>query len=98
SGGGRCRSLHITDELIDLALGVTAQGGRSGLEGRPVGRIQEQPALKVEVAHLGFKLLLLARDRAQLITDPRAGGKASAGAEKQTHPGEGSDPDADSVR
>jgi hypothetical protein len=41
---------------------------------------------------------LLARDRAQLITDPSAGGKASTGGEKQNRPGEGSDPDADSVR
>jgi hypothetical protein len=52
----------------------------------------------VEIVQLGFEPLLLARDRAQLIFDPRAGGKASTGGEKQTRPGEGSEPDADSVR
>jgi len=52
----------------------------------------------VEIVQLGFELLLLARDRAQLITDPRAGGNASTGAENQTRPDKGSDPDADSVR
>ena len=65
---------------------------------RPRARIQDQPPLKVEIVQLGFEPLLLARDRAQLILDPSARGKASAGGEKQPRPGEGSDPDADSVR
>jgi hypothetical protein len=52
----------------------------------------------VEIVHLGLELLLLARDRFQLITDPRAGGKASTGGEKQPRPGKGSDPDPYSIR
>jgi hypothetical protein len=84
--------------LIDLALGVPAQGSGSEREGRPRARIQDQPPLKVEIVQLGFEPLLLARDRAQLIFDLTAGGKASTGGEKQSRPGEGSDADADSVR
>jgi hypothetical protein len=52
----------------------------------------------VQIVHLSFELLLLALNRAQLISDPIAGGKASANGEKQTRPGEGSDPNADNVR
>ena len=96
--GGGGRSLHISEECIDLALGVRAQGCGSGREGRTLARIQDQLSLKVEIIHLGLELLLLARDRFQLITDPRAGGKASTDGEKQPRPDEGSDPDPYSIR
>src|SRR4029077_16230241 len=92
------RSLHISEELIDLVLGVTAQGSRSGREGRPRARIQDEPSLEVQIVQLSFELLLLARDRAQLISDPRARGKTSAGAEEQTRSDEGSGSDAGSAR
>jgi hypothetical protein len=52
----------------------------------------------VEIAHLGFEAFLLTGDRAQLISDPGAGRKASTGGEKQTRTGEGSEPDAGGVR
>jgi hypothetical protein len=52
----------------------------------------------VEIVQLGLEPLLPICDRAQLIVDPSAGGKASTGGEKQTCPGEGSDRDADSVQ
>jgi hypothetical protein len=95
---GAGRSLHISEECIDLALSVRTQGSRSGREGWPRTRIQDQLSLEVEIIHLGFELLLLARDRAQLIIDPGTGGKASTSGEEQTRPREGSDPDSDGVR
>ena len=74
------------------------QSSGSEREGRPRARIQDQPPLKVETVQLDLEPLLLARDRAQLIVDPSAGGKASTGGEKQTRPGKGSDRDADRVQ